>query len=304
MGSMVSRVPADIGGEKNSHRHALPPLLMFPRPRSDLDACLAALTQEGLWMTGSDGDWIERETRNGVRCELLTVAGTEIEVVRHVANFAADAELVFDLYNRLNYTNIVDAYTFLVDMVELVDLSGMECDAFLSWAHVVWTVDKMPFPLCAIRDFVTLDLVSKRDLLLVSRSVVHPNRAATKAPGWSSVCGGNKDSPTYRVPLLYCLKVTAKQGGGCMVTQVQWSDVGGVVPPRQIAKHVVKFGFENLERYSEMVSAAKEQKLALGPDSYGYLANPMLPRWRSTPNEMVPGIAPTGDMVVTTTTMT
>ena len=113
-------------------------------------------------------------------------------------------------------------------------------------------MDRLPFPLRSIRDFVTLDLVSKRDLLLVSKSVLHPTQPTTPVPGWASVFGGDETSPTFRVPLMYCLKVTAKEAGaeGCTVTQVQWSDVGGVVPEPEIAKNVVKCGFDNMERFS------------------------------------------------------
>ena len=64
---------------------------------------------------------------------------------------------------------------------------------FLSWAHVVWTVDRLSLPLRSIRDFVTLDFVSKRDLMLVSKSV-QARVAVLRAPQQSQCCALRRSS--------------------------------------------------------------------------------------------------------------
>ena len=168
----LSRVPYDVGGGGQIPPPftvaALPdeattPAADFAYAASIRDAQLKAYAAQCIRhaqnLTSDATAWHRHGERAGTVCETLSVeAGeTEIPAVRHVRTVDAPARWVFELYNKLNYTSVIDNLSFLVEPVEV--MSKAACGPGVRWLQVVWTVDRMPFPLRAIRDFVTLDMV-------------------------------------------------------------------------------------------------------------------------------------------------
>jgi hypothetical protein len=254
------------------------------------------MAQAGLRLTDTDKtpmELVTRQTKNGmtVQAEKASVVGVsfpDLQCVRHQAEFDIDAKTVFDVYNRLNYTEAIDAYTYLVEQLEEVDCA----ESRFSWAHVAYTGDKI-MPGFAHRDFVTFDFVDADNLMLVSRSCVHPSRPQTPDPtclhGIVGMCS-NRPSRTIRSPLCYFLRVIPLGENKCRVVQFQYSDVGGIVPPKSQTEAVVKFGLGNLERFNHLVKKAQTNKLKIGPEMEDYLANPLVPKWRQDVNVMIPGL--------------
>lgn len=253
------------------------------------------LSQAGLWLTDSGQtpmQLLAHSTNNGVtiRAEKAPVKGVrfpDLECVRHTAEFDVDAETLFDIYVRLTYTDAIDAYTYLVEMLEEIDVGDSKR---FSWAHVERTADKI-FPMFAHRDFVVLDFVDKENLMAVSRSCVHPARPQTPVPtcvhGLVGMCSKNP-SRTLRSPLCYFQRVIPIGENKSRVVQFQYSDMGGVIPPAEQTRAVVQFGMDNMARFYDLVQKAKGLKV--GPQAEDYLANPLLPEWRQDVADMIPGL--------------
>lgn len=239
-------------------------------------------------LESADLSWRPASVKNGIRCEALLIAGTKIEGIRHIAEFPLPADVVLDAYNRLNYTDIIDMYTTHVESAETIP------PAEFAWIQVVWTYDRL-FPVGSSRDFCTLDFIDKENLMLVSKDVAHPAVPVTGPPGWASIFSSSLKAPTYRMPLFYALRIVPdpQDAGRCTVVQFQWSDTGGFVPPKEVWKGVRKFGFDNIPKFRSRLEGVAAQGIVLGKDSGpAYLANPLVPRWRQEPSDMIPGLEP------------
>ncbi|KAL7554048.1 hypothetical protein ACHAWF_017418 [Thalassiosira exigua] len=201
----------------------------------------------------------------------------DLKCVRHTADFDVDAQTVLDVWNRLAYTEAIDKYTYLVDLTEEMDCTGSQ----FSWAHVEYTADKI-MPFFAHRDFVCFDFVDKENLIMISRSCVHPNRPPTQAPRFIDGLTGNfSKSPfrTFRSPLFWFVRTIPMGENKCRVVQFQFSDVGGVVPPAEQTKAAVTFGVESLDRLYCLVKEAQGKGMQVGPNTNDYLANLLLSKW-------------------------
>mmetsp|Transcript_1575 Transcript_1575/g.2236 ORF Transcript_1575/g.2236 Transcript_1575/m.2236 type:complete len:319 (+) Transcript_1575:265-1221(+) len=227
-----------------------------------------------------------------IRVESVSVAGTsdkDMKGVRHIAKLTGvKASYAFDVYNRLNYTDAIDKFTYLVEQIDSIDVPK-DNKHDIAWNHVAYTADRL-VPMFAVRDFVTFDFVSEAHMMLNSRSCKHPLRPQTPIPTFWSFCG---DKQTYRVPLQYFLRIIPDKDdpdGSCTVVQFQYSDIGGVVPPASQTKAVIDFGLDNLPKFFAIVLRAKEKGLELGVGSKGYLKNPLEPCWRQDIQGMIPGL--------------
>ena len=216
--------------------------------------------------------WTFLSEKRGVKAFYKEIHNSKIEIVRHQLEIDAPASIVLDLYNRLNYTWCVDAYTYDLYGVEAIPTKDFK------WLQVVHTVDQLPLPLKNIRDFVTLDFVDPHRMMLVSKSVVHP-KILPVPQNW------------IRSPLCYALRVEAINENKCKVVQVQWSDIAGMLPPEFIKNGVENFGFEFYHRFIDMVDQCKRDKLDVGNvNSNTYLESPLKNGWIRQPIEMVPGL--------------
>lgn len=241
-----------------------------------------------LELTALDGSlkWEPHSEKNGIKCDGLTIAGTQIQGIRHIAEFELSADAVLDAYNRLNYTDIIDKYTTHVECIESVPTEEF------SWMQVVWTYDRI-FPVGATRDFVTLDFIDRKNMMLVSKSVEHSGVPRTEKPGWGSIFSGSLKAPTYRVPLLYALRVVpcADNDKRCTVIQFQWSDIAGFVPEKYCYTGIVQFGFDNIPKFRARVQKAAEDGAIFGEVSGDeFLADPLKPHWRQLPKDVIPAL--------------
>lgn len=271
--------PAPSASSPPSDECHLPPPLMWqalpPPEGEDYALRINEFAEQAVatmsYVCQSTQGWKALRESGGVRASSRRVRGSPVEVVRHELEIAAPADVVLDLYNQLNYTWVVDAYTYDLYAVEDVPTTD------LSWLHVVHTVDRMAPPLRNIRDFCTLDMVDPHRMMLVSKSVVHP--ALFPPPQhW------------IRMPLCYALRVEPLAAGRCRVVQVQWSDSAGMLRPRMITPGVVEFGFDFYARFTGLVEQAVRQRLPVGRGSPHYLRSPLRAGWRREPGEMVPGL--------------
>mmetsp|Transcript_5343 Transcript_5343/g.11725 ORF Transcript_5343/g.11725 Transcript_5343/m.11725 type:complete len:324 (-) Transcript_5343:321-1292(-) len=253
------------------------------------------MVQAGLRLTDAEitpMEYLTSLTRGSltIQAEKAPVVGVPfpgLECVRHTAEFDVDAKTLFDMYVRLSYTEAIDSYTYLVEMLEEIDTAGK-----FSWAHVAYTADKI-IPLFAHRDFVTFDFVDEENLILVSRSCLHPGRPQTPVPtclhGLIGTCS-KRPSRTLRSPLCYFLRVVPLGENKCRILQFQYSDLGGIFSPTEQTKGVVKFGLDNLERLYHLAQKIQSSGLKVGPKTPDYLSNPLLPKWRQAVDEMIPGL--------------
>lgn len=242
------------------------------------------LTQQCLDLTAPTDElsWTDVSEKDNISCQHLQVAGTPLQLFRHVAHFAAPAHVVFGLYSALNYTCVIDPYAWLVETEE-----GCEgaVGSDYEWCHVAWTVDSFG-SLFAVRDFVSLDYANANKFLIVSRSVKHGSTPETPPPTQTSFMFKNLKSRTYRVPLLYVLHVVPIDADNCTVTQLQWSDVGGVLSDKIIEESVEKFGYDNLVKMRKIAQRAVERKVSVP------IENPILPKWVSDPYVKIPELKP------------
>eukprot|EP01051_Picozoa_sp_SAG22_P001659 SAG22_NODE_68_length_22846_cov_32.458258_2_plen_324_part_00 len=110
----------------------LPPALDFASlPTAEADpggraAAAAAFARRcvecGARLAASGEGWQQLGERDGTVCDSLAVPGCAVPIVRHARTMQGPADVVFDLYSRLNYTSAIDALTFLVQPVEVVPL--------------------------------------------------------------------------------------------------------------------------------------------------------------------------------------
>lgn len=188
------------------------------------------MAEAGLHLTDANQTPMElishRKTKHGVviQAEKCPVVGVDIDIqhlecVRHTAaELDMNAETVFDTYVKLNYTEAIDAYTYLVEQLEVI--SSSSDDKRFGWCHVVYTADKI-VPCFAHREFVTFDFVDTENLLLVSRSCEHHLRPSTKVPKLRHCIRGmfTKKTPKrkLRSPLCYFLRVVPLGEKKCRV---------------------------------------------------------------------------------------
>mmetsp|Transcript_10114 Transcript_10114/g.15527 ORF Transcript_10114/g.15527 Transcript_10114/m.15527 type:complete len:339 (+) Transcript_10114:110-1126(+) len=233
---------------------------------------------------------LTKELKSGitVKAEKASVVGSEIECVRHSVDLDFDAHFVLGLYSQLNYTSVIDAFTY-----EVKNLENIKSEERFAWAHVAYTSDRLTLPLLSHRDFVTFDFVDKENMLIVSRSCLHPSKPVTKPPKASDCIQGlfsNKVKRTLRSPLCYFLRVIPIGPNQCRVVQFQHSDVGGVVPPKEQTKAVLKFGIDNLDRFHVLLLKASEKGLEVGKSADDYLADPLKDGWKQDAGAMVTGL--------------
>ena len=152
---------------------------------------------------------------DGVAVSTMAVEGSDVPLVKHELDIPAPADFVLDLYGRLNYTEIVDPFSFLVRSIQTIQTGG---SSRFGWLLVAETIDDMKIPRDSrTRDFCTLDGVDRSRLLQFSKSVDHPLM---------------KEVPfnTVRVPLTYAIRVIPHEndkgstGPSCRVVQIQHSD--------------------------------------------------------------------------------
>ena len=212
----------------------------------------------------------------------------DLRAVRHtIYKVPLRADVFMDGYNRLNYTDLVDKFTYFVEQVpedtleETAAISSTESD--LAWCHVAYTADVLA-PFLRERDFVTFDFVSRRHLLLCSRSCAHPAYPKNV-------------SKTYRVPLLFYQRVLPDADdpeNHCSIVQFQMSDIGGFIAPGFAIKGIVDFGVENIPKVVsaivQAVSNDENGEETLGKGAPGYLDSPLEPSWRQNPKEMLPSL--------------
>lgn len=222
--------------------------------------------------------WSPVGQKGDVSYSQLRIAGSPFPISRHSAQFNAPASVVFGLFNSLNYTNLIDPFAFHVEAKEECEL-GPD----YSWGHVTWTVDSL-HPLFATRDFVTLDFVDAGRSLLVSRSVRHGLVPETEHPTQFSFLSRGLGSRTYRVPLLYALRVLPLGENRCVVNQIQWSDVGGALPDSIVVSSVEKFGYDNMARMSKVVETAVAKKVVPPVE------DPLLPAWTPDAAAKIPAL--------------
>ena len=160
-----------------------------------------------------------------------------------------------------------------------------------SWSHVVYTADKI-IPGFAHREFVTLDFVDKENLLLVSRSCQHSQRPLTKVPKLRHCIKGMFKSPKrkLRSPLCYFLHVVPLSENKCRVVQFQYSDMGGIILPKEQTKAVIKFGLDNIDRFYHLLKEVQRKELNVGLSTKDYLANPLNNGWNQSVGDMIKGL--------------
>ena len=247
----------------------------------------------------------KKKSRKATKVEKAPVMGSpdiDLECVRHTTDFNYDAKWIFDIYVRLNYTAAIDAYTYLVELLESIDTSATSdstpnddnkyAQQHFRWAHVAYTGDKIT-PGFAHRDFVTFDFVDETNLMLVSRSCRHASRPQTSVPTVKDGIKGmftKKPKRTFRSPLCYFLRVIPLSEGKCRVVQFQYSDFGGVIPPKVQTDAIVKFGCDNTQRFARLLQKAKERNVKVGPSTSDYLSDPLLPSWKQSVGDMIPGL--------------
>lgn len=224
-------------------------------------------------------DWEKTSEQDGTICEHLKVAGTGIPMVKHTSTLDFPAQFVFQVINSLTYTSVVDPYAFHVECKDVLDIDDYD------WTTVTWTVDNI-FPVFAARDFCTLDFVRSEDMTIMSKSVEHPLVPRTELPSkTSSMRKKTTKSRTYRVPLFWFIKVVPIDENKCTMIQVQWSDVGGVIPEDKIYQSVEKFGFDSTKRMSSIISHVKERELVL-PE----VKSPIIPSWERKVHKIIHGL--------------
>lgn len=272
-----------LPGEKNSEEY-----------RSALKAFVDRLSEQCMELTSiktthSDDDggggggglpWMTVGEKDGISYSHLRVAGSDFPISHHTAEFGAPASTVLEIFNALTYTNLIDPFAFHVEIKEECAL-GPE----YSWCHVAWTVDSI-HPLFAVRDFVTLDYADASRFLIVSRSVRHGLVPETAPPTQLSFLLKGLRSRTYRVPLLYALRVLPVEDdeNRCVVSQIQWSDVGGVLPDKIVVSSVEKFGYDNMARMRKVVEAAVAKNITVP------IEDPLLPAWTPDPSAKIPAL--------------
>jgi hypothetical protein len=208
--------------------------------------------------------------------------------VRHVTEVPLSPKAYLDGYARISYTDLVDKFTYLVELVEDRSPPGKdEKTESDGWAHVAFTADKLA-PILSERHFLTFDFISKQNNLSVSRSCKHPKRPPTPAPTfWFNPFGPKR---TYRAPLFYFVRTLPipNEPNKCKVVQFQFSDIGGVVPVEEQVKAVVQFGIDNTPKVVQcLVNAAKEGVKLGERDDEAYLKDPLKPSWRQNPRVML-----------------
>lgn len=257
-----------LPGEKNSEEY-----------RSALKAFVDRLGEQCMELTpATDGDlpWTTAGEKDNISYAHLRVAGSQFPISRHTAEFSAPASTVLGMFSSFNYTSLIDPYAFHVEVKEECEL-GPE----YNWGHVAWTADSIN-PLFAVRDFVTLDFASRSRSLIVSRSVQHGLVPRTEHPTQFSFLFKSLKSRTYRVPLLYALRVLPIDENRCVVHQIQWSDVGGVLPDSIVVGSVEKFGYDSMARMRKVVEKAVAKKI-VAP-----MEDPLLPAWTPDPAAKIP----------------
>lgn len=260
-----------LPGEKSSQEY-----------RSAVKAFVDRVSEQCMELTTSTTDddgglpWSPVGQKDGTSFSHLRVAGTPFPFSRHTAEFGAPAATVFALFNSLNYTNLVDPYAFHVEAKEELEL-GPD----YSWGHVAWTVDSFS-PLFAVRDFVTLDFADESRSLLCSRSVKHGLVPETDPPGHFSFLFQGLESRTYRVPLLYAVRVLPIDDNRCTVHQIQWSDVGGVLPDHVVVSSVEKFGYDSMARMRKVVEKAVAKHVSVP------IEDPLHQGWTHDPSVKIP----------------
>lgn len=260
----------ELPGEKHSEQYNSAIQTFVDNLSRQCVELMSTTTTNGL-------EWSRVGGKNNIECSHLQVAGTTLPMARHTAEFNAPASTVLQLFNSLNYTSLIDPYAFHVEVKEQCE-SVPEC----TWCHVAWTVDNV-HPLFAVRDFVTLDFLNASQSLIISRSVRHGLVPETKPPNKRSFLFKSLKSRTYRVPLLYALRVLPIDENHCTVTQLQWSDVGGVLPDDIVVKSVEKFGYDSLTRMRKIVQTVVEKDIGAPT-----LENPLIPTWTRDPRMKIP----------------
>lgn len=197
--------------------------------------------------------------------------------IRHQCTLPLPARFVADGSSRLNYTNLVDKFTYIVENLQDIDARNV------AWCHVAHTADKLAFFMNE-RDFCTFDLLSSDGMMSTSRSCIHPARPQNPPKHLFHLMG------TYRSPLMWVHRVSPLSESECRVVQFQYSDIGGFVPPKEQTKAVVQFGIDNIPKVFRTLLKAQEKGCSLGPGSDRYLKDPLKPRWRQNPKDMIPGL--------------
>ena len=230
-------------------------------------------------LSSDDHDWKKTSERNETICEHLNVSGTGIPMVKHTSTLNFSAKDVFQVAQALTYSSVVDPYAFHVECKDVIDIEGYD------WANITWTVDNI-FPVFAVRDFCTLDFVRSENMTIMSKSVEHPLVPRTEVPSkTSSIKKKTTKSRTYRVPLFWFIKVIPVYENKCILIQIQWSDVGGLIPEDKIYQSVEKFGFDSIKRMSSIMSHVKERGLCL-PE----IKSPISTSWERKAHRIIKGL--------------
>lgn len=263
----ISRIPHEPADRRvsNDDGLCLLPALDLRGSRRDVVAqYISDLRSQSMYLTGSTSEhvWSYVGHKDGTTCSQMDVAGTSIPMTRHVTDFDAPADVVFRVYNAVAYTRIIDPYAYHVETLETLD--RVSVDPSFDWCKVTWTLDNI-HAMMAARDFVTLDFADAKDMINVSKSVLHPSKTPTKTPTYKSFLSKNNTSRTYRTPLMYAQRVINNGQGKCTLVQIQWSDVGGIVPEDRISASVEKFGYDSLTRLKNLVDKVRLKGAEIPP---------------------------------------
>lgn len=204
-----------------------------------------------------------------------------------MAHVPLSPKAFIDGYTRISYTDLVDKYTYLVDLVE--DLTSTDDNAGHDWCHVAYTADSLG-PLLSDRDFLTFDFTSFDHNLVISRSCRHPAEPPKPPPSWYNWVISPSVKHMYRSPLFFFTRTleVPNDPSQSMVVQCQFSDVGGIVPVVEQVKAVVQFGIDNTPKIVSHLAMAMEKGVRLGEFNGNSKPNdPLKPSWRQDPLVML-----------------
>lgn len=215
-----------------------------------------------------------------VRVDAVQVSGVmepDNKGVRHMVKLPVNPRVLFDAVCRFGYTDTIDCYTFTVQKLQEIHIDESDDDSKknISWCHVAYTADQLDLFLFSVRDFVTFDFAIEKHLLYCSRSCIHPAQPPLPVPTFCP----SRESRAYRVPLFFMQRVIPDEENenSCTLCQFQFSDVGGIVPPRRQTMAIVEFGINNIPKLCKLCN---EYEQYLGPETRGYMQDPLSPSWR------------------------
>lgn len=217
---------------------------------------------------------------DGVQAFTRKVWNSDAAVIKHIEEVDAPADVVADLYVKFNYTEVVDPYTTKLRSVEKYPSKSF------NWLQTIHTYDPLAsafFPIIAPRDYVTLDFADPSELMLVSKTIVHPDLPdETQNNGFSNGEGPLGSERVVRVAFMYAVKVEPIAENRCRVIAVHWGDLGGNIgKPLYTESAILDFGFDFSKKFLELLRRSQmcTPEGALGSASPNFMADPLANGW-------------------------